>query len=262
MQDAISMAEAMRLPFVAIIMQRGGPSTGTVIFSQQELNLTCFGGNGEGLRIVYSPSTPQELYEFTQKAFYTAWKYQFPTFVLGDGYLAKTKTAIELHSPSTLPQKRKILANSDKIINLYNTYSVEEDLSQNLQKNIDEFENIAPHLCIDEITGDENYDYLIFAHGSIASSCKVAVEKLNQDNLKIALFRPVTLRPLDGEKINHFAQKAKKIFIFESSWGQFERLIKNAISGLNIPIIHYLKPALGITPKNIIQFIKSKTYEK
>jgi len=56
MQDSLSMAEGMRLPFVAIIAQRGGPSSGTVIYSQQEVNLAIHGGNGEGLRIVYSPS--------------------------------------------------------------------------------------------------------------------------------------------------------------------------------------------------------------
>ena len=78
-QDAFAMAENMRLPTVAFIMQRGGPSTGTVIYSQQELNLTCFGGNGEGLRIVYSASGIQDLYDYTIKSFNAAWKYRFPT---------------------------------------------------------------------------------------------------------------------------------------------------------------------------------------
>ena len=46
MQESISMAEMMRIPTVMIIQQRGGPSTATVIYSQQELTLTTFGGNG------------------------------------------------------------------------------------------------------------------------------------------------------------------------------------------------------------------------
>jgi len=57
MQDAMSMADGMRLPFVAIIAQRGGPSSGTVIYTQQEVNFAIHGGNGEGLRIVFFPST-------------------------------------------------------------------------------------------------------------------------------------------------------------------------------------------------------------
>ena len=99
MQDPMSMAEAMRLPTVAFIMQRGGPSTGTVIYSQQELVLTCHGGNGEGMRIVYAPSTLQELYDLTIKAFNIAWQYRFPTFILGDGYLAKMQGEVEIWDP-------------------------------------------------------------------------------------------------------------------------------------------------------------------
>ena len=74
MQEPISMAEAMRLPIVVAVQQRGGPSTATVIYSQQEVTMTTIGGNGEGFRIVYSTSTHQELYDYTIKAFNTAWK--------------------------------------------------------------------------------------------------------------------------------------------------------------------------------------------
>jgi 2-oxoglutarate/2-oxoacid ferredoxin oxidoreductase subunit alpha len=89
MQDAFSMCEAMRIPVVAYINQRGGPSTSTVIYSQSEVNLTAFGGNGNGCRIVYSSSNLQELYDYGIKVFNMAWKYRFPTFLLGDGYQAK-----------------------------------------------------------------------------------------------------------------------------------------------------------------------------
>ena len=64
MQEPLSMAEAMRIPIVVVVQQRGGPSTATVIYSQQEVTLTCFGGNGEGLRFVYSTSSHQELYDY------------------------------------------------------------------------------------------------------------------------------------------------------------------------------------------------------
>jgi uncharacterized YkwD family protein len=72
MQEPMSMAEAMRIPTVVVVQQRGGPSTATVIYSQQEVTLTCFGGNGEGLRVVYSTSSHQELFDYTIKAFNTA----------------------------------------------------------------------------------------------------------------------------------------------------------------------------------------------
>jgi 2-oxoglutarate ferredoxin oxidoreductase subunit alpha len=99
MQDAFSMCEAMRIPIVGYINQRGGPSTSTVIYSQSEVNLTAFGGNGNGYRIVYSPSNLQELYDYGIKVFNVAWKYRFPTFLLGDGYQAKMMGEVELYDP-------------------------------------------------------------------------------------------------------------------------------------------------------------------
>ena len=94
MQDAQSMAEMMRIPFVCAVMQRGGPSTATVIYAQQETRLTCFGGNGEGFRIVYSTAGHQDLYDYMIKAFNTAWKYRFPTYVLADGYQGKMREPV------------------------------------------------------------------------------------------------------------------------------------------------------------------------
>ncbi|MBE0467718.1 MAG: ferredoxin oxidoreductase, partial [Candidatus Desulforudis sp.] len=99
MQEPLSMAEMMRLPVVVVIMQRGGPSTATVIYSQQEVILTTYGGNGEGLRMVYSTATHQELYDYTIKAFNTAWRYRFPVFVLADGYQGKMREPLTIYDP-------------------------------------------------------------------------------------------------------------------------------------------------------------------
>lgn len=93
------MAEAMRLPIFAVIQQRGGPSSGTVVYSQQEVALTTYGGNGEGFRIVYSTATHQEIYDYTIKGFNVAWKYRWPTFLLGDGYQAKMREPLEMYDP-------------------------------------------------------------------------------------------------------------------------------------------------------------------
>ena len=99
MQEPIVLAEAMRIPTVWFIQQRGGPSTATVIYSQQETTLTCFGGNGEGHRLVYSTATHQEVFDYSIKAFDNTWKYRFPTMVLGDGYQAKMREALTLYNP-------------------------------------------------------------------------------------------------------------------------------------------------------------------
>lgn len=273
MQDAFSMAENMRLPIVAFINQRGGPSTGTVIYSQQEVNLTCFGGNGEGLRIVYSCANIQEMYHFAIKAFNTAWKYRFPTFVLADGYLAKTLTEIEISQPSEknieIVQPEAYLLNEHRkegdfagtehrrSVNLRNTYNLEKELYDLLQKHREAFDLATPEVVEYEDYHTLDAEIVIFAHGIVAAAVREAVDELRKENIKVGLFRPITLNPFPRQSALAVVPNKKLVLVVESSLGQFEKIVKANLYGLPTPIQSLLKPAMGINPEEIIAKIKS-----
>jgi len=254
MQDPISMAEAMRLPFVGLVMQRGGPSTGTVIYSQQEVTLTCYGGNGEGLRIVYSTSNPQEIYDYTIKAFNSAWKYRFPTFVLGDGYQSKMKTKVRINKPK-ITNSYPLVGRQGQITNIRNCYNFEDQLGEVLSKNILEYEKIK-----DQITEYSEYkcndaETIIFAHGIVSNAAKEAIDELrSKHNKKVGLFRPITLRPFPSAAASDFASRARKIIIMESSNGHFSRIVKDNIYGL-AKIDYLFKPVMPISKEDIISKI-------
>ncbi len=261
MQDAFSMAEAMRIPTVAIIGQRGGPSTGTVIYSQQEIILTIQGGHGEGHRIVYSPSSLSELYNLVVKAFNTAWRYHFPTFVLTDGYLLKTKG--EVASPHQLKNlvKSKPLLEKGKVINLRNCYDLEEELFEVLEQRENDFEKIRIQVEEFEYYGPQNPKLVVLAHGIVAAAAKQAIDNLKSEasSFPIGLFRPITLRPFPVRGAKQYLTKARKILVVESSGGQFLNIVKGNLYGLTIPINSYLRPALGITPQEIVAKIKKES---
>lgn len=253
MQDPLSMAENLRLPFVSIIMQRGGPSTGTVNFSQQEVTLSAFGGNGDGLRVVYSASTVTELYYLTAKAFSTAWKYRFPTFVLGDGHLAKIKTEAELIPPITSVSAKPIFEKNDPVY-LRNCYSSEEAFGQKLRDNIKDWNNSVNQISEFEKYSINGASEAIIAHGSVADACKDAVDQLRPKR-KIGLIRPITLNPFSKE-IKTLAKKLKKIYIIESSLNQFSHIVKYELFGANLEIIEFSKPAESFSSTEIVEFIK------
>ncbi|OGD57308.1 ferredoxin oxidoreductase [Candidatus Berkelbacteria bacterium RBG_13_40_8] len=260
MQDAFSMAEALRLPTVALINQRGGPSTGTVIYSQQEVNLTCFGGNGEGLRIVYSAGSVQEMYDFSLKAFNVAWKYRFPTFVLADGYLAKTLTEIETYDPQEkqleIISPSAYLLNEQKganeYINLRNTYNLEEELNGVTEQHHEDFKMIIPEIVEYDDYHTLDAEIVILAHGIVATSAKVAVDALRAEGKKVGMFRPISLRPFPRQSALAVMQNKKSILIIESSLWQFERLVKENLYGINIPVATLQRPAMGINSEEII----------
>ena len=286
LQDGFSMAEAMRFPVVAYIMQRGGPSTSTVIYSQSEVNLTCFGGNGNGYRIVYSPSSIQDLYDYGIKVFNTAWKYRFPTFLLGDGYLAKTMSEVEIYDPaergikmepteaymlektrtrplpSIVPSPELEIRTADGVDYdcMRNCLNFEEETATVNREILEAFEKAAPEIMEWEEYGPKKAKKLIVAHGIVAAASKAAVDESVGGKSEARLFRPITLRPFPIDALRKAAEGAEVIVVPESALGQFARFVKDALYGhCSAKIIELSKPSMGILPEEIAAAVNAAT---
>lgn len=255
MQDPLVMAEAMRLPMVIFDGQRGGPSTGQVIYSQQELNLAIHGGNGEGLRIVYSPASLQDLYAYGKKAFDVAWKYRFPTILLYDGYQGKMKGEVDIPEVSNFQFP---ISNKEPLLtaNMRNTYNLEEELSEVVLRDKKDFDEAKSDLIEYELFPEQEYDTLIVAHGIVAAAAKKAIGNLKVQGLRVSLFRPITLSPFPKLEAANAISKAKKVLFFESSLGQLASLVKSQIYGLGTEIVEIQKPGVGFTSEEIEEKIK------
>ncbi|WP_027364327.1 transketolase C-terminal domain-containing protein [Desulfotruncus alcoholivorax] len=266
MQEPLSMAEAMRLPVVVVVQQRGGPSTATVIYSQQEVTMTTLGGNGEGLRVVYSTATHQELFDYTIKAFNTAWKYRFPTFVLGDGYQAKMRESLVLYDPQTrgiemVPTEPYVgkpgLPGTDRPpTHMRNTYNVEEELYEVLEQYLADYAKAAPQIAEYDAFDTEDADLVIVSHGVVSRACKAAVKELREAGYKVGYFRPITLRPLPVDQLRETAGKCKQMMVVESANGQLDRLVKEAIFGSTVEMLSLFKPGVGITSEEVVSRVK------
>ncbi|MFY9367050.1 MAG: ferredoxin oxidoreductase [Syntrophomonadaceae bacterium] len=269
MQEPFGMAEAMRLPLFAVIQQRGGPSSGTVIYSQQEVALTTYGGNGEGHRIVYSTATHQEIYDYTIKGFNTAWKYRFPTFLLGDGYQAKMREPLEMYDPEErgieiVPTYPLLgleghIGENREPQHLCNIYSLEEELYDVVLRFAEEYEKISPELIEYKENQCDDADIIILSHGVVSRAADDAVKALRAQGIKAGSFRPITLRPFPQAQLREAIAKsgAKKMLIAESAYGQLDRLTKQEIYGETIKIENLFKPGVGIIDYDIINKIKS-----
>jgi len=266
MQDSMSMAEMMRIPTVMIITQRGGPSTATVIYSQQETTLTCYGGNGEGIRIVYSTASHQELFDYTIKAFNVAWKYRFPTFVLGDGYQAKMRESLTIYDPDErniefIPPEpflgKEGAAGIDRDpAHLRNTYNMEDELYQVIRELVDAYNEVAPEIVEYREQETEDAEILIVAHGIVSRAAEGAVVRLRQEGLRIGSFRPVTLRPFPAEQLRRCADRVKRLLVVESAEGQLKKLVADAIYGCTTPIDTLFRPGESITVEEIVSAAK------
>lgn len=266
MQDAMSMAEMMRIPFVCAVMQRGGPSTATVIYAQQETTLTCFGGNGEGFRVVYSTAGHQDLYDYTIKAFNTAWKYKFPTFILADGYQGKMREPVIMYDPASrgiemLPATPYLRAEGTigvdrEATHLRNTYNLEEELMEVLEGYQKDFDAMAPEIEEYLEYKAEDAEILILAHGIVARSAMTAIDALREKGIKVGLFRPITLRPLPVKPMREAISRAKQVLFTESANGQFTRMVLEKIYGLDTPYSTLFKMGVGVTGDDLIKKVE------
>lgn len=262
-QEPASMAEMMRLPLVVIVQQRGGPSTATVIYSQQEVTLTCFGGNGEGLRLVYSTAGHQELYDYTIKAFHQAWRHRLPVFVLGDGYQAKMREALLLYDPvergpGTIPAEPILGRPRDgesgrPVLHLRNAFSVEEELAEELGEQLEHYARVAPELEEHEFFGEPGAKVLVVAHGIVGRAARAAVRALREAGEKVNFFRPITLRPFPERGLREALRLSGGVMlVVESAQGQLGRMARLAVAGE--PLLRFetlYRPGVGISAEEI-----------
>lgn len=263
MQEAANMAEMMRIPIVFIIQQRGGPSTATVIYGQQETTMTTFGGNGEGHRIVYSTATHQELFDYTIKAFNMAWTYRFPAFVLGDGYQAKMREPLTIYDPEArgmklVPAVPTLGENKagKEVKHLRNTYNTEEELYEVVSSLIADYEKMAKEIIEFDARGCDDADVVIVSHGMVSRAAIGAYDQLRAQGKKVGYFRPITIRPFPDKELRAIANKTKKLLVAESAHGQFLRLVQTGIYGSTVPIETLLRPGAGITTEEIVKVIE------
>lgn len=271
MQDAQSMAEMMRIPFVCAVMQRGGPSTATVIYAQQETRLTCFGGNGEGFRIVYSTAGHQDLYDYMIKSFNTAWKYRFPTFMLADGYQGKMREPVTLYDPKSRGIKMEptpaalrapgVIGVDREATHLRNTFNLEEELMEQLDKYQVDYDAMSKEVEEYLEYKAEDAEVLIIAHGIVARSAMTAVDELRAKGIKAGLFRPITIRPLPVEPMRKAVKRAKQVLFTESANGQLAQMCLEKLYGLTTPYQTLFKMGVGVTGDDIVAKVETMVRE-
>ncbi len=99
MQEAIGFAAVTETPVVIVNVQRGGPSTGQpTLSSQQDIYQTRYGSHGDYGIIVLAPSSVQEMYDFTVKAFDLAEQFRTPVILLADEVVGHMREKISIHS--------------------------------------------------------------------------------------------------------------------------------------------------------------------
>ncbi|MCX5910006.1 MAG: 2-oxoacid:acceptor oxidoreductase subunit alpha, partial [Deltaproteobacteria bacterium] len=104
--ETISNAIMSETPFVIVNVQRPGPGQGYITSSQEDVMQARWGHHGGGNLIALSPSSVQEMFDYTVEAFNFAEKWRVPVILLLD------ETTAHMREKFTVPPREAI-----KIIN-------------------------------------------------------------------------------------------------------------------------------------------------
>ena len=89
MTEGLGLAGITETPIVIVNAQRPGPATGLPTRTAQgDLQFVIRASQDEFPRFVFAPGSPDEALEITTKAFHLSEKYQVPSIILVDQYLA------------------------------------------------------------------------------------------------------------------------------------------------------------------------------
>jgi pyruvate/2-oxoacid:ferredoxin oxidoreductase alpha subunit/ferredoxin len=255
MLEGISYMIGAELPGVFINVMRPGPGLGFIGPEQSDVKLCCHGlGHGNTHAITLTPSSPQEMLDFTMLAFELSFKYRNPVVVAADGYLGQITGRVNLPDYMIKPGLPSWAVWGDAAHRDNLNTSIFQDFADLERHNFhisDKYREMIRNEQRAASYKAEGAKILVVASNSPAMTAKAAVERLHHDGLPVGLFQPVTIWPFPIDALRPILETVKDILVVEASDGQLEDEIRLAMhhAGIDGFRFHQLHHMGGIMPE-------------
>ncbi len=267
MMESYGLSGIAEIPIVIVDVQRVGPSTGMPTKTEQsDLNQWIYGSHGEFPRIILSPGTVEECFEFTAKAFDLADKYQVPVVLLTEQDFGQNYRTVKKFDLSKIKIDRgKLLSEEDlKDLEDYKRYAftssgispralpsmkngihmVEgnehdekgyrdedpENRTRMMQKRMHKLTGFPKDLIPPKLWGDKQASIGIIGFGSTLGPIVEAGEELSEENIPAKNLQIRTVWPFPAKAVHDFIQSCKFVFVAENNYsGQLHDLIHSRV---------------------------------
>jgi 2-oxoglutarate ferredoxin oxidoreductase subunit alpha len=263
MMENIGLGAMLETPCVVVDMQRAGPSTGLPTMNGQgDMMQARWGSHGSYSVIAVSPSSPQELFDLTIKAFNLSEKYRVPVLVMAEeaiGHMfekviippAEKIKVTERRKPKVGPKEYKPYAPDKDLVppmaiagegykfhvtGLTHdergypvmTAEVQDRLVRRL---VDKIEKNKNDIVEVEEDGIEGADVVVCSYGISARVSAIAIEQARSDGLRVGSLRLITVWPFPLERIREVAGRVKAFVVPEVNYGQIALEVERAAAG-------------------------------
>ncbi|WP_439741145.1 2-oxoacid:acceptor oxidoreductase subunit alpha [Bacillus pseudomycoides] len=267
MMESIGLAGITETPLVIVDTQRGGPSTGLPTKQEQsDLMAMIYGTHGEIPKIVMAPSTVEEAFYDIVEAFNLAEEYQVPVIFLTDLQLSLGKQTVEplkldrveirrgkLDLQAELPDRenkayfKRYEVTEDGVSprvlpgmknGVHHVTGVEHDetgkpsesaLNRKAQmdKRFRKMENLKFNTPVYKNVKYDEADVLLVGFNSTRGAIEEAMERLEQEGLKVNHVHVRLIHPFPTDEILPLVKGAKRVVVVENNaTGQLANIMK------------------------------------
>jgi len=266
MMEGYSLSGMAEIPIVIAAVQRVGPSTGIPTKTEQgDLNQWVYGGHGDFPRLILSPSTLEECFELTYRAFNLAEKYQCPVIILTEqDYAQNLRTVPEFDFSEVKIERGKLLSEEDLLSGEYKRYEMSKDgisprvvpslkrgihmvesnehdekgyrnedpqnRTMMVEKRMRKLDSVHKDLIPPRFEGEREAEMGLIGFGSTFGPLEEARIRLEKKGIKTRHMHLRTLWPFPSKETEDFLKGCKKVFVVENNYqGQLSSLISSQI---------------------------------
>ena len=287
MMENLGLAVMMEIPCVIVNVQRGSPSTGLPTMpGQSDVMQARWGSHGDYEIAVYTPWSPQEIFDLTILSFNIADRYRIPVVLLADeviGHMVERVVIPEEDQIEIWERKRP----EESPNGGFNPFEVQDDdlvppmvhagegyhihytgLTHD-ERGYPDMTADTHHALVsrlvqkvrrnaDQIIRTEGYhledaQILVIAYGCTARSARRAVSEARLQGIKVGLLRLISIWPFPEDLLRELSETVEHFIIPELNLGQIsqevERVVRRPVKG-----VHHAGGAM-IPPERIVEAI-------
>jgi 2-oxoglutarate ferredoxin oxidoreductase subunit alpha len=294
MMENIGLGICTETPCVVCDVQRAGPSTGLpTLVAQGDMMQARWGSHGHYEIIALSPSSPQEMFDFTIRAFNLSEQYRLPVIILADevvGHMnervvippAGEIEVVKRRKPKVSPgEYMPYLPDSDGVAPMADCgegYRIHvtglthdergypgmnaKTQEQMMERLIRKIRSNRDSIIRTENVFLDDAEVVVVAYGISARSARHAVQEARAKGIRAGLIKLETVWPFPEELIRSVASRVRALIMPEINAGQMVLELERCAGGAcPVRLVAHYGGAL-IPPAKVLDAIQKTLKEK
>ena len=271
MMENLGLGIMLETPCVLVDVQRGGPSTGLpTLVGQQDMMQARWGAHGDYEIIALCPSSPQELFDLTIRAFNLSERFRTPVLVMTDAEVGHMTERVVIPQPEEIevinrPRVRKGDMEPDhfRIYRDWNSGSGEGPVSPmaiagegyrfhvtglthdelgypamnaessdwNIKRLVNKIRAHRDEIIQLEERFLDDAEIVVVSYGISARTSQWPIEQARQEGIRVGYLRLITIWPFPQKRIFELAKRIRVFIVPEINAGQIRLEVERCAAG-------------------------------